>query len=276
MNVPSFGGPWTQQKLEILRRYLDAYTTALKNQPFMLTYVDAFAGAGSYTDASDEYEEFHELHRGSAQIALDIDDKPFDRFLFVESDPERIQSLQELAQGHPGRSIRIVEGDANLEIPNFCNGMNESDRAVVFLDPYATQVSWATVESVAATRKIDCWILFPLMAVARMMPTEREPNEATSNQLDRIFGGREHWLDSYQDSRQSSFLDEEPRRERTQGSVSERYRERLRTVFHSVAAARRTLRNSKNAPLFELFFAASNPVGARPAMRIANHILRYW
>ena len=37
-----FGGPWTQEKLKILERYLDAYTTALKNQPFKLVYIDAF------------------------------------------------------------------------------------------------------------------------------------------------------------------------------------------------------------------------------------------
>ena len=46
MTGPSFGGAWTRQKLEILRRYLDTYTTALKDQPFELIYVDAFAGAG--------------------------------------------------------------------------------------------------------------------------------------------------------------------------------------------------------------------------------------
>jgi len=41
-----FGGPWTQHKLKILELYLDAYTTALKNQPFKLVYIDAFAGTG--------------------------------------------------------------------------------------------------------------------------------------------------------------------------------------------------------------------------------------
>ena len=46
MSSSSFGGPWTQEKLEILRRYLNAYTDVLKKQPFKLTYVDAFAGAG--------------------------------------------------------------------------------------------------------------------------------------------------------------------------------------------------------------------------------------
>ena len=31
-----------------------------------------------------------------------------------------------------------------------------------------------------------------------------------------------------------------------------------------------------NSPIFELFFAASNPVGAGPAIRIAKHILERW
>ena len=41
-----FGGPWTEEKLAILKKYLDTYTTVLKNQPFRLIYIDAFAGTG--------------------------------------------------------------------------------------------------------------------------------------------------------------------------------------------------------------------------------------
>ena len=42
----SYGGPWTIEKLNILEKYLDAYTTALKKTPFKLMYIDAFAGTG--------------------------------------------------------------------------------------------------------------------------------------------------------------------------------------------------------------------------------------
>ena len=278
VSTPQFGGPWTEQKLEILRRYLDAYTTALKDQRFKLTYVDAFAGAGSYAYPPSDYEEFYEMHRGSAQIALDTGNKPFDHFVFIEKDAERVQVLRELAREHSDRDILIVEGDANLEIPNFCKGMSESDRAVVFLDPYATEVSWMTIEEVAKTKKIDCWTLFPLMAVSRMMPTDKEPNEATANRLDRIFGGHAYWQQHYRDSPQLSMFDDVPKRERPSGSqpIADLYRERLTGVFHSVAPTSRTLRNSKNAPLFELIFAASNPRGAGIAMRISSHILKNW
>jgi three-Cys-motif partner protein len=41
-----YGGSWTIEKLEILERYLDAYTRALKNKSFNLMYIDAFAGTG--------------------------------------------------------------------------------------------------------------------------------------------------------------------------------------------------------------------------------------
>ena len=41
-----YGGPWTREKLNILEKYLNAYTKALKDQPFKLMYIDAFAGNG--------------------------------------------------------------------------------------------------------------------------------------------------------------------------------------------------------------------------------------
>ena len=49
-----FGGAWTLKKLGILERYLDAYTTALKSQPFKLMYIDAFAGTGQIALSSGE------------------------------------------------------------------------------------------------------------------------------------------------------------------------------------------------------------------------------
>ena len=45
-----FGGPWTQQKLEILSKYLRAYRLIFdrneKARFFETSYVDAFAGTG--------------------------------------------------------------------------------------------------------------------------------------------------------------------------------------------------------------------------------------
>ena len=233
MSTPNFGGQWTNQKLEILRAYLDAYTSALKNQRFTLTYVDAFAGAGSYAVAEDDYAEFHEFRRGSPIIALEVEDKPFDKLLFIEKDARSAGALLTRLNQYRGRQIQVVPGDANVEIPNFCNEMEPFDRAVVFLDPYATEVSWPTVEAIAKTKKIDCWILFPLMAVTRNMPVDREPDQKEAMTLDRVFGEGKYWQGGYRDSPQMSFLSTEPRRERAWSSeqIAARYKERLTTIF---------------------------------------------
>ncbi len=278
----SFGGSWTLEKLNILGRYLDAYTTALKNQRFNLIYVDAFAGEGSFhLNAelySDNYDDFRGLHDGSPRIALRVQDRPFDRFLFIEIDPKRSEALTELRRQYPQREITIRNEDANVVLPQFCESLQFSDRAVVFLDPFALTVSWSTIEAVAATKKIDCWFLFPLSAVARMMPTDESPTESWAIHLDEIFGAREHWSGLYRPSPQLSLFESDPTYERPGGSgpIADRYRERLESIFHTIAPTRRVLKNSRNSPLFELFFAASNSVGAGPAVRIADHILRNW
>ena len=172
----------------------------------------------------------------------------------------------------------VVNDDANTELPRLCERLRDFDRAVVFLDPFATEVSWRTVEAIALTQKIDCWILFPLMTIARMMPNLSEPPTALSERLDRIFGGGEHWRSLYRPSPQLSFLEDQPSQERPDGSeeIAARYLERLKSVFARVAPTRRILVNSKNSPMFELFFAASNPKGADLAVLIADDILTKW
>ncbi len=282
MTSTSFGGSWTEEKLEILRRYLDAYTTVLVNQPFRLIYVDAFAGEGYWRPNSpymaEDYADFDDVRDGSARIALRTRDRSFDRFVFIEKDPDRCQSLERLRDEFPDRNIEINNEDSNDALMSFCDRIGAYDRAVVFLDPFATEVSWETVDKIAATKKIDCWMLFPLMAIARQMPRGGEPTEAWAANLDRIFGGRSFWRELYQRRPQLSFFEEESALERPGGSglIADNYRARLEEVFEGVAPTRRVFKNSRNSPMFELFFAASNAAGARRAIPIADHILSNW
>ncbi len=282
MVTQKFGGWWTRRKREILRRYLDAYTTALKNTPFKLIYIDAFAGAGSWQPDSaydqEHYGEFNELLKGSPSIAIDIADRQFDQLHFIDNDSENVASLESLKKENPDRKIIIELDDANLALPRICRSMDESERAVVFLDPFATEVAWSTIESIADTKKIDCWILFPLMAVSRMMPTGKPPNPGLSDRLDRIFGDSAHWRGMYATAKQQDFWSEGAKQEREPGSqrIAEMYAERLDSVFERVAPTQRVFKNSRNSELFRLMFAASNPRGARIAVDIANHILKNW
>ena len=204
-------------------------------------------------------------------------DKSFDRLIFTEKSEERSANLRGLAAEHPHRKIDVFTEDANAKLPEFCRSMGRFDRAIVFLDPFATEVSWATVEAIADTQKIDCWVLFPLSAIARMMRRADKPPPTLASQLDRTFGGREHWQSVYQESPQLSLFGDAPRHERLPGSdqIADCYRRRLESVFTRVVPTRRTFENSENSPMFELFFGAGDPKGVKPAVCIADHILKY-
>ena len=53
-----FGGDWTKDKLDMVERYLNAYTTALKKKDyFRLMYIDAFAGSGIINLKKSDKEE---------------------------------------------------------------------------------------------------------------------------------------------------------------------------------------------------------------------------
>ena len=153
-------------KLSILRGYLNAYTIALKNQPFRKAYIDAFAGSGyrapRKTSSGHEDQalllpemasgEAESLRSGSARIALETD-PPFDRYIFVERSRQRCESLETLKVDFPelAGDIRIEQGEANEAIQGLCRKDWSSHRAVLFLDPYGLQVEWKTIEAVAET-----------------------------------------------------------------------------------------------------------------------------
>ena len=69
------------------------------------------------------------------------------------------------------------------------------------------------------------------------------------------------------------FEKRNPERSGGNEKVIDLYRQRLNSVFEKVTATPLVLRNRKNAPMFALYFAASNKKGAGIAVRIADHLL---
>ena len=271
--VASYGGKWTHQKLEILENYLDAYTTALKNQPFKLLYIDAFAGTG-YVEFQEEDAKY--FIRGSAARAVRINDKAFDRLIFVEKDSDRCLELENLKREHSDRDIQIENLDANDYLSNLQRDWIKW-RGVLFLDPFATQVQWSTIETIASFNALDTWILFPTSAVTRMLPTSKKPDDISSGWVDRLTRvyGDESWRDLYQQSPQMRlFGDIEHERDPGVDGLLSIYKSNLGRLFEDrFLQESRTLKNSKNSAMFEFLFCVGNPRGIKPAKPIAKHIL---
>ena len=81
------GGPWTERKLAALRKYLQAFNTALSKRHFKRIYVDAFAGSGRRELADvpllEDDPDIARIANGSARIALECEPS-FHRFIFIE------------------------------------------------------------------------------------------------------------------------------------------------------------------------------------------------
>ena len=121
------------------------------------------------------------------------------------------------------------------------------------------------------------WLLFPVGAISRMLPRSRNPDDVEAKWVDRlntVFGG-DHWRTLYSpSSQQSLFGDEMIERERGVEGLLSIYMDRLQGVFRSrLLPESRTLKNSRNSPLFEFIFCAGHPKGASIAKRIAKHLI---
>jgi three-Cys-motif partner protein len=291
-----FGGDWTSEKLERVRKYLCAYTAIFKNNPraryFTTIYVDAFAGTGERVESAgyrstasvetlgDEDDvDAEALQKGSARIALEVS-PTFDRFLFIERRTKRIKDLQKLRSEFSGKAdcIQIEHGDANLKLSEWCRQTDwQRHRAVVFLDPYGMQVEWATIEALAMTKAIDLWLLFPLgMAVNRLLTKNEPPPAKWAAALTRFFGGEGWKQEFYPKKRIRLFWGEEEteRKEASFDRIGNFFLNRLKTVFAQVAPNPLILSNSKGVPIYLLCFAAGNPKGAPTAVKIAKDILK--
>jgi three-Cys-motif partner protein len=291
-----FGGDWTGEKLERVRKYLCAYTTIFKKNVrasyFTTVYVDAFAGTGQRVesagrrgraaagtiDAHDD-SDAQSLQKGSARIALEVE-PPFDRFFFIELSSKRVDELETLRSKFPDRAsvVQIEQGDANDLLRQWYQQSDwRRQRAVVFLDPYGMQVDWATVEAIAATKAIDLWILFPLgVAVNRLLTRNQPPPAKWAEALTRFFGNEEWRHEFYAKRTERNLFGEESteRKEANFERIGRYFLRRLRTVFAQVDPNPLILTNSRGVPIYLLCFAAGNPKGAPIAVRIAKDILK--
>ena len=295
----SFGGPWTIEKLNILSDYLNFYVTALKNQPFNLIYIDAFAGTGHINLGETPSEEDvpgqisleinsnieettskEEIIAGSASLALQAKEQ-FSHYYFIEKNKKFADELETLIDTefpHRKPYVEVIKGqDCNEVLLELCRSIAwYKNRAVMFLDPFAANVKWQTLQAIVETHAIDVWYLFPFSAVNRMMTKNGNIDPKWKDKLNSIFGNDSWEKEFYEDDPQISLFDQPSLKRYCSTDKLKAYIEkRLETIFPKVSTHSRVLYNSKHSPLFMFCFAVSskNESAQRLALKVADHIL---
>ena len=269
-------GPWTREKLELLQKYLGAYTTILTAQRWCtgVHYIDAFAGASRHVD-----RETQQLLDGSPRVALSVG-PPFQHLWFVELSEERVHLLEQLREEHPERDIRIVPGDCNQELPAILEQVGPTERAFLLLDPYNLGVKWATIEAAARAGKwnggtfyktVEILINFCLHDANRNVIRRRPElmDRAQARRLTEVWGD-DSWRATVYRPELTLFGTGEVKEDDLPRRWSEAYAKRLRSIYDHVSKPV-IMRNTRNAPQYSLILASHVQV----AQKIMDHIADY-
>jgi three-Cys-motif partner protein len=268
----SFGGPWTLLKLEILEKYLNFYVTAMKNKNFKLCYIDAFAGSG-FVDVKNIG-----TIPGSAVRAIDY---PFDRYVFIENNSEYAKRLEEtIKDKRQNKNFVITTGDCNelLKTIDSVSWYSDYWRGVIFLDPYAMNLKWSSLEAISNTKAFDLWYLFPLSALARVLQRDGKIPVLHKEKINYLLGTTEWENEIYYESPQISLFGEQYLERLSIDGIRRYIIRRLKSVFPGVSDESTVLRNPQNnSPLFLLCFATSNPSNKviKISLNAADHILTH-
>jgi three-Cys-motif partner protein len=252
-------GPWSEIKLEIIEKYGPAYTHAFsgKGRALRKFYIDGFSGAGLHvskiTGAKIE---------GSPARAIKVA-PPFDGFFFIDLNKDKTDYLRKQCEGLT--NVTVFTGDCNQHLIRDVLPKIKYElftRALCLLDPYGMHLHWDVIRTAGQSRAIDMFLNFPVMDMNRNA-IWRNPGKVRPAELERMdrFWGDDSWRKvAYVESEQQSLFGDPPDLiKQDNETIAAAFRERLHKVAgFAYVPQPLAMRNSNNAILYYLFFAATN------------------
>jgi three-Cys-motif partner protein len=241
--VPTVG-EWSHHKHWFLMRYIDAFTTSMKNKKWTgLHYIDLFAGAGM-----EKLRTSQELNWGSPMIAAKAPHR-FDRLHLCEKSTRKYNALMaRIAEIRP--DSQVLNGDANKKIHEIVREIPEGTLSLAFLDPYGLHLDYESLK-VLSNIRADLIIFFPdHLDVLRNW--ERNYLENPDSNLDRCLGPGADWR---------SLFNEAPVEQRAE-VLRKLYVDQLRTQLGYREFEYERI-SFKNHPLYILIFCSHHKLAAK-------------
>ncbi len=247
-------GPWSEVKLDILKRYAVEYSKILssqKNPSFFHAYIDAFAGTGFHLSRATG-----EMVLGSPLNALLVR-PPFREYHLIDLDGDKIDLLNALI-GEQG-NVFLHKGDCNqVLLREVFPRVRHKDfrRGLCLLDPYALTLNWKVIKEAGTMQSLDIFINFPIYDI-NINVLHHDPETVLPLHIERMnaYWGDESWRSvAYE---KSLGLFETMEEKISNRRLAEAFRERLKTVagFKRVPEPL-PMRNSKGSIVYYLFFAS--------------------
>ncbi|HVB87346.1 MAG TPA: three-Cys-motif partner protein TcmP [Candidatus Dormibacteraeota bacterium] len=259
-------GYWSEIKLEILKKYADAYSrifSAKKQHLFFHVYIDAFAGAGKHLS-----KKSHDLVPGSPLNALAVQPE-FREYHLIDIAPEKIETLQHLVGSRS--NVFIYRGDCNEILLRDVFPRVRYDqyrRGLCVLDPYGLHLDWKVISTAGSMKTLDLFLNFPVQDINRNA-IWRNPERVKPEQIERMnrFWGDESWKKVAYGTSPGLFgpiVEKEPNE-----VITTAFRRRLKDVAgFSAVPEPLPMQNSKGAVVYYLYFASQNDKAGRIAREI--------
>ncbi len=298
----TWGGSWTEQKLDCFESYVRAYLTIMNKYrdrfEWHLVYFDGFAGSGdrglrkegedrTLSLWSDEVSaQDLRVYQGAAErvIALEGKTRGFDLYYFVDHDQDNLNKLKLKLDNYPkeGKCF-YLPWDANVAINALAKMMCEDARKIYIpgrpqhlktlclLDPFGMDIEWKSIEKLAGN-SLDLWILVPTGAIISRL-IQNDGTLRSPQLLERFFGLSAEVLEKrfyYREVAPGLFGDVE-RTTKVSNIITEianLYCEQLGTLFKFVTNKPLVMKNSKNVPIFHFVCASNNETAVKIAAEI--------
>ena len=243
-------------KLDYLRRYLNAFTTAMRDHWPAMHYIDLFSGSGKCRDRNTE-----NVHLGSPLIALTAT-HPFTGYYFVDLNAGNIDALKRRSTASSlADRVKCIAADGNLVVDRIAAEIRSKSSSLnlAFLDPSGLELRWETVVALSQVRRMDLIIYYPHLGLNLNM--KKAVGSPTETAADHFFGGAE-WRRIRQD------WERKGRPKGLHRSLIDLYKRRLMLLGYSEVLRGSDLgdepliRSSRTrAPLYYLLFASKHPLG---------------
>ena len=243
-------GDWAKDKHYFLLRYIDAFTTSMKNKRWTsLHYIDLFAGAGI-----ERLESSQQLEWGSPMIAAQA--PYFSKLHLCEKAKQKYDALKSrILKVKP--DSQILQGDANKEIFKIVEDIPSKSLSLAFLDPYGLHLEFKTLKKLSDIRA-DLIISFPDHLDA-LRNWECNYFKDSNSNLDRCLGSGSDWR---------SIIDKTPRN-RLAEVLRELYVKQIASLGYSEFEYERI--SMSGHPLYILIFCSRHPLAAKLWRGIARN-----